>query len=327
MQLRFRAIREESPGKKWKAHFEATWPDYRDWFLREGEKKRPGYVTCRKALHDHMPEMVPLWEKLTELAGGGDQEARLLSLYCPTPYLSGCSQAVWTRGEPALIRNYDYHPDYCEGTVLFSAWHGTKVIAQTDCLWGVLDGINEKGLAVSLAFGGRQVVGEGFGIPLVLRYILEFVETTKDAREVLQRVPSHMAYNVSVVDAAGRYATAHLSPDRPTFFVESPVATNHQREIEWTRHAKATRSLEREEFLKDQLVNGSGEARDFLCRFIESPLYSKAFDKGHGTLYTAAYRPRERAVEYRWPNHAWQQSFESFDEGEVLIRYSNGDGE
>lgn len=193
MQLRFRAIREETPGEKWRAHFEAAWPAHRDWFLREGEAKRPGYVSCRMALARCMPELLPMWERLSGLAGGGDQESRLLSLYRPTPYLSGCSQAVWTRGEPVLVRNYDYHPGYCEGAILLSAWHGTKVIAQTDCLWGVLDGIDEKGLAVSLAFGGRQVVGDGFGIPLVLRYILEFVETTKDAREVLRRVPSHMA--------------------------------------------------------------------------------------------------------------------------------------
>src|SRR6185436_2580738 len=94
----------------------------------------------------------------------------------PTPYLTGCSQAVWTRrGEPpTLVRNYDYHPELCEGTLLLSAWHGTRVIAMSDCLWGVVDGINEHGLAVSLSFGGRQVVGDGFGIPLVLRYALEF---------------------------------------------------------------------------------------------------------------------------------------------------------
>ncbi len=72
-----------------------------------------------------------------------------------------------------LVRNYDYHPALWDGVLLSSSWTGRRVIAMLDSLWGVLDGINEDGLAVSLAFGGRQVVGEGFGMPLILRYVLE----------------------------------------------------------------------------------------------------------------------------------------------------------
>ena len=43
----------------------------------------------------------------------------------------------------------------------------------SDCLWGLLDGVNDAGLAVSLTFGGRRDVGDGFGIPIVVRYLLE----------------------------------------------------------------------------------------------------------------------------------------------------------
>ena len=32
-----------------------------------------------------------------------------------------------------------------------------------DCLWGLLDGVNDAGLALSLTFGGRPQVGAGFG--------------------------------------------------------------------------------------------------------------------------------------------------------------------
>ena len=37
----------------------------------------------------------------------------------------------------------------------------------SDCLWGLLDGMNDDGLGVSLTFGGRRVLGDGFGIPIV----------------------------------------------------------------------------------------------------------------------------------------------------------------
>jgi len=321
MHLQFRAVYQLEPGEKTKQRFERAWPAYRTWFLREGEGKRPGYVSCRQALQRYMPELEPTWEKLVELAGGGDQEARLLSLYRPTPYLSGCSQAVWTRDCPLLARNYDYHPHHCEGLILYTAWNQTRVIAQSDSLWGVLDGMNEHGLVVSLAFGGRKTVGDGFGIPLVLRYVLEFCRDVDSAVAALERIPSHMAYNVLLLDRSGRFANVHVGPDRPAHRGSSPVATNHQREIEWTRHAKATHSLERERYLLD-CVDDPNETREgFVDRFLEKPLYATNFEKGFGTLYTAVYDPVALTATYRWPNHTWVQSFERFDESELLIAY------
>jgi predicted choloylglycine hydrolase len=218
------------------------------------------------------------------------------------------------------VRNYDYHPHHCEGAIVFSQWHGTKVIAQSDTLWGVLDGMNEHGLAVSLAFGGRRVVGDGFGAPLVLRYILEFCATAGEALKALRRIPSHMAYNIHVLDRSGKSLNVHVSPDREACVVDSLVATNHQREIEWTRHAEETRTLEREKFLLEQLDGGASAAR-FISSFLNPPLYSTRFDEGFGTLYTAAYDTKRLSATFLWPNHRWTLSFDNFDEAEVLIRY------
>ena len=35
------AFREEVPGRRWQALYEATWPAYRSWYLREGVAARP----------------------------------------------------------------------------------------------------------------------------------------------------------------------------------------------------------------------------------------------------------------------------------------------
>ena len=321
LELRFEAVDSPRPAEKIRTRFQRLWPAYHAWFLREGESRRPGYLTCREALYRHMPELAPTWEGLVDLVGGGDHEARLLSLYRPSPYLNGCSQAVWLRHRPALVRNYDYHPHHCEGTILQSAWNGVRVIAQADGLWGALDGMNEHGLVVSLAFGGRRVIGDGFGIPLVLRYILEFCRNVDEAAEALRRIPSHMAYNVLALDRDGRYVNAHVGPDRPTDFLDAAAGTNHQREVEWTAHAAATRSLEREAFLRER-IDDPGEARErFIERFLEQPLYNAEYRRGLGTLYTAIYDPQTLTAEYRWHNHVWRQSFERFDEGAVTIRY------
>ena len=41
-RIAFEAVEELEPGAKWQARFEAMWPAYRAWYLREGEAARPG---------------------------------------------------------------------------------------------------------------------------------------------------------------------------------------------------------------------------------------------------------------------------------------------
>src|SRR5580765_2497731 len=101
--LTFYGIHEPHPGPRWQALFDATWPGYRSWYLSEGELRRPSLDTAGRALGAHMPELVPTWERLTTLAGGDPTAARMLTLLDPPGFLPGCSQAVLTDGEPALV--------------------------------------------------------------------------------------------------------------------------------------------------------------------------------------------------------------------------------
>jgi predicted choloylglycine hydrolase len=317
--LTFEAIEEDTPGAKWEALFARHWPRYLPWFLQDGEHARATYAESARMLREHMPELVSTYERLCELAGGGDLEARMLSMWRPPSYLSGCSQGVWTRGEPILVRNYDYSPDRIEGTILATGWGGRRVIGMSDCLWGLLDGMNDAGLAVSLAFGGRQVVGCGFGVPLVVRYVLEVCDTVAEAREVLARLPYHLVHTLTVVDRSGDVVTAYLSPDRGAVFRDVGVATNHQDDVEWHEHAQATRSLERERVIEAALVDAT-DPQAFVSAFLESPVYSAAYESGMGTLYTAVYDPGSGSVEFRWPGVAWKHSFEHIREGRRVIR-------
>jgi len=318
MQLAFTALDEATPGARWQALFQRLWPSYRRWYLREGIEERPTYLECRRALKRHMPELVPTWERLAELAGGGDLEARFLSLYRPPAYLAGCSQAIWPGAEPMLVRNYDYSPQAFDGVILRSAWRGRAVMGMSDCLIGLVDGMNEQGLAVSLTFGGRRVVGDGFGVPLVLRYLLETCGTAKEAGKALARLPVHMAYNVTALDAQGRRVTVYLSPDRPAVVTSAAVATNHQERVEWGQHARLTASVERERFLLQRLMLHEEPQEAFVAAFLKPPLYSLAFDRGFGTLYTAVYWPERGAACFRWPDLAWTQSLADFAEGTRL---------
>lgn len=325
IEIRFQTLVEDQPGAQWKALFDRSWPGYRAWFLRGGAAGRPSYLESRRALRKHMPELVPTWERVVELAGGGDVEARFLSLWCPPAYIAGCSQAVWIdpagHDEPVLLRNYDFAPALLEGNWLATRWSGRRVAAMGDCLWGALDGLNESGLAASLSFGGRTLTGTGFGIPLVLRYVLEVAHNTAEAVAILQRVPVHMSYSVTLLDRAADWATVFVSPDRPVELTRRKAVTNFQREVEWPEHARATHSLERLAALRQQ-VEGGGSAQQAIDALLREPLYQSSWLRGYGTLYSAAYRPRSGGIELLWPGQRWPQSLDAFAAGQRDIVYA-----
>ncbi len=320
MEITFRALSEPQPGPKWAGLFAEYWPAYRRWWASQGERARPTYTRCHAALREHMPEIVPLYETLCEWAGGGDREARFLSNYCPPAYATACSQAIWPGAEPVLVRNYDYIAQAFDAVTLHTEWQGRKVVGTSDGLFGLVDGMNDAGLAISLTFGGRQIVGDGFGVPLILRYILQTCDTADEASAVLKRIPCHMSYNVTVLDARRRYATAYMSPDRGTVLTHAAVATNHQEKVEWDTHARFTATVERERFLLHRLALHKDTEQKFVGAFLKPPLYSTAFDKGFGTLYTALYRPRLGEMELRWPNSAWPLSINGFTDATWRVK-------
>jgi len=300
----FRAFAEDAPGPEWAARFAELWPDYRRWYLSEGERARPTYLRCERALARWMPAIAPVWARLCELAGGGDLEARFLSHWCPPPYLSGCSQAAFLHGAPLLVRNYDYHPRLFEGIFLRSAWTGGHVLASTDCLIGALDGVNDRGLAASLSFGGKRDRGEGFGAPLVLRWVLETCSDVREAADALGSVPFHMAYNFLLVDRRSDFATVFVSPG-------------------WSRHARATATLAREARL-ESLLEEERTAEGFVDAFLRPPLHNTRYAEGFGTLYTAVYAPTEGTVRWVWPTESWEQSVHRAEAGTRRVRLGAG---
>lgn len=307
----FFGIHEPTPGPRWKALFDSTWPAYRAFYLRDGRGTRPSLRTAGAALAQHMPELLPAWAKLSEQTGHDELAAALLTGWdLPTFAPAGCSQVTTVHPSPSLLRNYDYAPDLFE-QVSLSTDYLQPVIGTGDCLWGLLDGMNAAGLAVSLAYGGDRTSGEGFAIPVVLRYLLETCETTDQATKALARLPIAMAYNVTMIDAQGTVSTAHLRPGHDAEFAGQPAATNHR----WEQpidvaHATYYRSVERVEQLKD-LVAERATADDLAHQLLTPPLHVGDYAGGFGTLYTADYRPAERTVIYRWPDRAWPRTFDS----------------
>lgn len=327
LELDFRFVDEPEAGPAWRALFDEYWPAYRAWYFgaASGAESRPDYATCLRMLRRHLPAMVPVHERLAELAGGGDDAARFLALYAPPPSIRGCTQVAWLRdGEVALVRNYDFAPRLCDGVVLRSAWSGREVIALTDCLIGALDGMNDSGLAASLAFGGDPAVAPGFATTMLVRAALESCATVEEAVALLADVPVHMAYSVTLVDRSGDHATLHLRPGQGAERVASRVATNHQEAVAWPKHARFSETLERRrhaERLLDEGDDAPADARALAERFLERPLFRGAYERCSGTLYTAIYRPRAGTLELLWPDARRRVGFDSFASPGHVARY------
>lgn len=103
-----------------------------------------------------MPELVPVLERLAA-AVGEPGAATVLTQVAFKPFFVSCSQGAVAG---ALVRNYDFDPEMCERTIARTKYL-RPVIGMNEGLWGMLDGMNEAGLAVSLTFGGRFVYGPG----------------------------------------------------------------------------------------------------------------------------------------------------------------------
>ncbi len=317
-------IHEPTPGPRWQALFAATWSGYRQWYLQRDVRPRPSLELAERMLASHMPELVPTYERMIELAqqiGADEVAARLLTLWDPPRFLPGCSQAVLAGPPTVLCRNYDYSPELWERVVYSSAFRGRSVIGNNDCLWGLLDGMNADGLVVSLSFGGRRGSGPGFAVSLVVRYLLEVASSVAEAQAILQRLPVAMTYNLTMADPAGTVLTAYVGPGRTPEFSTSPIATNHRGELpDDGDHAQRYASVQRRAHLLE-VVAGDPTPEQLVEQFLQPPLHSGHYRRAFGTVYTALYRPADGVLDLCWPDRRWRRGFHDADDTFDVMLY------
>jgi len=321
MQVTFRSLSDTHSSTAWKKVFNAGWPGWKAWLRARQTADAPTLKQSEAALREHMPEFVPVWKKLIASAQADDEAARFLTFWSPPRYLGQCAQAVSGGTGPSLVRNYDLDPRLSEATLLKTKWI-KPVIGMVEGLAGLADGINADGLAVSLAYGGRKVVGEGFGVPLVIRYLLETCSDVAEARIVLRRLPHHMSYNLTLLDRSGTHVTAMIAPDRETIFSDVRFITNHQTSIDDTQHAAFCNTVGRLDHLR-ALDVGTVERGALIDAFQTTPMFNTQFEAGFGTVYTAAYTPERSEATLIWPGQPeWSQSFDDFREETRSVTYT-----
>jgi predicted choloylglycine hydrolase len=252
-----------------------------------------------------MPELVPV---LDRLAGQLDRpEAEVFLTHAALrPFSQACTQ-IGQNG--TLLRNYDLRPDQCEGTIVSSCFL-RPVIGMQDMLWGLLDGMNDAGLAISLTWGGRSAYGRGFANLILVRYLLETCDTVDEAVDRLRSLPVAVPQNLTLVDPK-KAMTVFVGPDMPPTMAPDACASNHQHLPVTDEQERAMRTQERLRAIRAAGVD--------VAAMLKPPLYRPVDEQGVGTLYTARYRPAEGRVTYFWPGESWQQSFAGFAPGSRTV--------
>lgn len=313
MKQLFEAIDESRPGPKWCRLFDRHGPARQRRLAGLGAP--PSLADCRRAVAHHLPLWQPIWDELVACVRGGDAEARVLSGWCPPPETSAGTLAVWFgTGGPVLLRNHDHGLATHEGAWLRTRWGGQRVLAMSEALCGALDGINESGLAAALCFGGRRERRDGFGAPLVLRYLLEFASTTREAVALLRGIPVSMTHSIVLLDRLSNATTVFIAPDREAQVVPLRGVANHQHGVEWPEYANATHSRARCRALARAMAEAATQ-EEMVAAMLTPPLFQNAYRRGHGTLYTSVYGPQALQAELAWQTGGWLQSVEAFREG------------
>lgn len=275
----------------WRRHLEESWQP----FFQEPQADRG----AREAITRHMPELLAEYDALVAVAQDWPGAAHWLGMYNIRPFWAGCSQsAVRKADRTTLIRNYDLGINDFMGYFRYEALEdGGWILGSDEVGWGYIDGLNDRGLAVSITFGGRFVAGEGFAVPVIVRYLLKTCATTAEGVAKLKALPHRLAQNLTLVDRSGETAVVYTSPDEGVIVAEGTVAcTNHQGRVAVPRHAQFTRTVERLEHLERQ--GGALSIETFLQR----PLYNTNFREHFGTMYTVEYDPVAGTAQYAWPD-------------------------
>lgn len=304
----FQAIEVGDGGDgRWATYARGPWPQMQALLTEEG-RTPDGAARVRALFGAHMPELVPVLDRLAGQLHRSDRpEADVFLTHAALrPFSQACTQIG---RDGTLLRNYDLRPDQCEGTIVSSCFL-RPVIGMQDLLWGLLDGMNDAGLAISLTWGGRSVYGCGFAILIVVRYLLETCDTVDEAVDRLRSLPVAVPQNLTLVDPT-QAVTVFVGPDMSPTVAPDACAANHQHLPVSDEQERATRTQERLRAVRAAGVD--------VAAMLEPPLYRSVDEQGSRTLYTAHYRPLEGRVTYCWPGESWPQSFGDFTPGSRTV--------
>ncbi|MFS8099746.1 carcinine hydrolase/isopenicillin-N N-acyltransferase family protein [Lentzea alba] len=278
----FFAFAEERPGNGWRRHVGRQWPRFRPEIADDLMA-----VSWRMAVLDlELPHLAPICAELTREAGLHDRTlSALLTHVDPPPAVVGGRQGTAGR---ALVRNLELGLDRYESTLWLSRLGSRRVLGTTSGLWGLLDGMNENGLAVSLTSGATLRHDVGLSGPILVRHLLEQCTTVAEVDLAMRSWRTATTHDLAVLDAEGNRTAYRVAPRTPT----RRGLTQH-----WATTTEGVAAMRR------------------------PPRFRTDYAIGGGTLHTAVYRPAEGTATFLWPGGSRTWGFDDFEPAEIVIEY------
>jgi predicted choloylglycine hydrolase len=295
----FRFVRLPAPCAApgvWRDYLDSAWGDFSRRFAPPAAVPT---AEVRAAMARDLPALLPDFDALVDaLPEWEPAQIQALANWNLTPFFDACSIArSVASGHPTLLRNYDIGVDDHRGIFhLESRPDGHWILGSAEGGWGFLDGVNDRGLTAAMAFGGSFAGGQGWSIPVLMRYMLANFGSADEGADFLERVPHTMCQNFLLLDKSGRSNVVHTSADRGVTVIRGGAeCTNHQGEVLEPRHAEFTCTVERLECLQE----AAGSLR--LSDMLRPPVYSTRFKERFGTVYSVEHDPVLGTAHYAWP--------------------------
>jgi len=90
VELEWTSLAEAEPGEAFAAHWARLGEPLERWWRSDGRGDGGAAPDRAEAmLERHMPELLPVWQRLVDLAGGSSLAASILALWDPPPFLTG----------------------------------------------------------------------------------------------------------------------------------------------------------------------------------------------------------------------------------------------
>ncbi len=209
----------------------------------------------------------------------------------------GCS-AVMTGG--LYGRNYDFNVRQYDKILAAIKPDGINAsVGFSDRFTGRDDGMNEHGLCVGLHYVNDKKWQPGLVCILIVRIVLDQCATTREAIEMLRRVPHGLSFNYSLIDASGDAAVVEASPTAIEIRRGRQLAcTNHFQSPELQAYnRRVPGSHRRLPPLESWACAQPVEERLFgLLNSSKSPVFDHGYAKGSGTLHTIVCTPATKEM-------------------------------
>lgn len=204
--------------------------------LFQTSQRKEFMQACFPIYQHYYPEIL---EEIKGLADGlkishKDLYTFLLSMYC-FEFENKCTCFAYCyNGQTILARNSDFLVELEKTNMncLYNLDHVYAFQGNTTAFIEMEDGMNEHGLAIGLTFIYPAIRKPGFNAGMIVRYLLEKCQTTKEAIERLKQLPIASSQTLTIADKNGDIVVVEcnpkkmviISPQQDESFV---VATNH----------------------------------------------------------------------------------------------------